>query len=48
MIAQALQEYPQLPLVKLCEVLGVSRSWFYEDKQRQSIQAEDLTSGSRC
>ncbi len=43
MITQALQEYPQLPLVKLCEVLGVSRSWFYtRQKQSQLIQVEGL------
>jgi putative transposase len=44
MIALALQEYPQLPLVKLCEVLGVSRSWFY-DRQKQSrlVQVEGLS-----
>jgi transposase InsO family protein len=40
MIAQALQEYPQLPLVKLCEVLGVSRSWFYA-KQNHIHHAQD-------
>ncbi len=43
MITQALQEYPQLPLVKLCEVLGVSRSWFYDkQKQIQIVQVEGL------
>ena len=35
MIAQTLQEYPQLPLTRLCEVMGVSRSWFY-DRQKQT------------
>ncbi len=39
MITQALQEFPQLPIVKLCEVLGVSRSWFY-DRQKQSQHAQ--------
>jgi putative transposase len=39
MITQALQQYPQLPLIKLCEILGVSRSWFY-DRQKQSQHAQ--------
>ncbi len=47
MIAQALQEYPRLPLIKLCEVLGVSRSWFYtfytRQKQSQFVQFEGLS-----
>lgn len=44
MIAQALQEYPQLPLIKLCEVLGVSRSWFYA-KQNHIHHAQYGQSG---
>jgi transposase InsO family protein len=43
MIILALHEYPQLPLTKLCEVLGISRSWFYDrQKQSQLILGEEL------
>lgn len=30
MIAEAIEEYPQMSLKKLCELLDVSRSWYYQ------------------
>jgi predicted DNA-binding transcriptional regulator AlpA len=29
-IARAKEEHPEMPLEKLCELMGVSRSWYYE------------------
>lgn len=30
MIAQVREEYPEMPIQRLCELMGVSRSWYYE------------------
>ena len=30
MIEQVRQEYPEISIERLCELMGVSRSWYYE------------------
>lgn len=30
MIEQVREEYPEMPIQRLCELMGVSRSWYYE------------------
>ena len=45
MIAQALQERPQMPLARLCAILGVSRSWYYE---RQAQTEAELVEQSEA
>jgi len=41
MITLAHQEYPELSLVRLCELHGVSRSWYYE-QLHQDQDEEDI------
>jgi transposase InsO family protein len=41
-ITAAVQEYPVLSIQGLCQVLGVSRSWYYERQgQRAPVPTED-------
>ena len=42
MIAQTLQEQPHLPLTRIEQSLGISRSWFYERQTRAEV-GEDET-----
>lgn len=35
MITLAHQEHPQLSIARLCELLDVSRSWYYEQVNQQ-------------
>ena len=45
MITQALQEYPQLSISSLCELLGVNRAWYYAQLSREPNlveRAEDV------
>jgi transposase InsO family protein len=35
-IAQLKEEHPQMSIERLCELMGVSRSWYYEHYQRPS------------
>jgi putative transposase len=35
-IARAKEEHPEMPLEKLCELMGVSRSWYYEKHSSSS------------
>lgn len=30
MIGQVREEHPEMPIERLCELMGVSRSWYYE------------------
>jgi putative transposase len=30
MIAQVKEEHPEISIERLCELMGVSRSWYYE------------------
>lgn len=41
MIAQAVQQQPHLPLARLCEVLGVSRSWYYAIGARAAAEQHE-------
>jgi len=41
LIAQALQEHPQMPLARLCATLSVSRSWYYERQNRCQIEESE-------
>ena len=45
MIRQAQAEFPQLSLVRLCQLLGVSRSWFY--RVQHAARADDPDTESR-
>lgn len=38
MIARAKEEHPEMPLEKLCELMGVSRSWYYEKHGSSSVE----------
>lgn len=40
MIALLEEEHPQMPLVGLCELFGVSRSWYYERCCAKGLKAE--------
>jgi len=42
MITQAHQHYPQLTLQRLCELFGVSRSWYYEHLDQPEESAEEI------
>jgi putative transposase len=42
MIEQAHQQHPELPIERLCELFGVSRSWYYE-RAGQPASSEDET-----
>jgi transposase InsO family protein len=44
-IAQVIEEHPQMSLKRLCELLGVSRSWYYgklpRDKTQKDVELRD-------
>jgi putative transposase len=42
MIDEALTGYPRMPLKELCELFGVSRSWYYEKPSSQQKASEDV------
>jgi transposase InsO family protein len=42
MIDEALTGYPRMPLKELCELFGVSRSWYYEKPSSQHQASEDV------
>lgn len=42
MITLAHQEHAEIPIERLCELLGVSRSWYYEHKSQPDDDAEDI------
>ena len=42
MITLAHQDYPDLTLVHLCDLLGVSRSWYYEQIAQPDQDAQDI------
>jgi putative transposase len=41
-IAQAHRDHPELGIVELCELVGVSRSWYYERPTRPTQAERDL------
>ena len=41
MIQQAHHEHPELSIERLCELFGVSRSWYYERSSRPESTAEE-------
>jgi putative transposase len=42
MIALAHQEHPELAVERLCELLGVSRSWYYEHEAQPDHDPKDI------
>ena len=42
MIEQAAIEHPQMALSSLCELFGVSRSWYYEKRESGEKAIEDV------
>ncbi len=42
MIALAHEEYPHLSIVHLCELLAVSRSWYYEQNDQADPASQDI------
>ena len=42
MIEQAHQQYPELSIEGLCELLSVSRSWYYERSGKPESDAEEI------
>ncbi len=42
MITLAHQEHPDLSIVHLCELLGVSRSWYYEQITQPDQDMQDI------
>ncbi len=46
MIEEARAEHPEVPLKDLCEMMGVSRSWYYERPTPEHTAQRDV-SGSQ-
>ena len=42
MITLAHQDHPELSMVELCDLHGVSRSWYYEQLSHCEQNAEDI------
>jgi putative transposase len=42
MITLAHQEHPELPILQLCELHGVSRSWYYEQTTHCEHTAQEI------
>jgi putative transposase len=42
MIEQAHQQHPELSIERLCELFGVSRSWYYERSSQPDSEAEKI------
>ena len=40
MMTQAHHDHPELSIQRLCELFGVSRSWYYEAQQEQVDEEE--------
>jgi putative transposase len=45
-IGQAREEHPEMPIERLCDLMGVSRSWYYErppatEKARKDVELRD-------
>ena len=45
MIAQARRAHPELSVRRLCALLGVGRSWYYEDAAQPTRQPPDVALG---
>ncbi len=43
MITLAHQGHPELSILHLCELLDVSRSWYYERDNQADADPEDIT-----
>lgn len=43
MIERARRQHPQLSVVSLCELLGVSRSWYYARTESEESAGHDVT-----
>jgi len=41
-IKQVKEEHPEMPIEKLCELMGVSRSWYYECPSSQQRALQDM------
>jgi len=44
MIEDARHAHPKVSVRRLCELHGVSRSWFYEQQSREAVEAEQALS----
>ena len=42
MIEEATVEHPEVALKELCELFGVSRSWYYEKPRSEQKASEDV------
>lgn len=42
MIAQVKEEHPEMPIERLCELMGVSRSWYYEHPSAEEKARKDV------
>ena len=42
MIARIKEEHPELPIERLCELMGVSRSWYYEHPSAEQKARKDV------
>ena len=42
MIAEAKERHPEVPTVRLCELFGVSRSWYYEKPSQEQKAKRDV------
>jgi putative transposase len=46
MIGEAIEQHPEMSVLRLCELIGVSRSWYYEkpspeEKARREVRLRD-------
>jgi transposase InsO family protein len=41
-IAQVKEEHPEMPIERLCELMGVSRSWYYEHPSAEEKARKDV------
>jgi len=44
MIEDARHAHPRVSVRRLCELHGVSRSWFYEQQSREAVEADQALS----
>jgi putative transposase len=47
MIAQVKEEHPEISIERLCELMGVSRSWYYE-RPTSEARAQTRCQAQRC
>ncbi len=53
MIEQVREEHPEMPIKRLCYLMGVSRSWYYErpsagEKANKDVELRDIIERGSC